>query len=266
MPEGHILHRAARLQGKRFNSQVVAMRSPQGRFAEGAGQLDGQRLEVIEAKGKHLFYRFETDDVLHVHLGLFGKFRLSKTPFPEPSDACRVLMWTAADELHLAGPNQCEILGPEASATIVERLGPDPIIDAPDGLDEFGRRLSRRRIAIGKALMDQRVVSGVGNVYRAELLFQVGLDPFTPANEVPPTTVEVLWRRTVFELKAGERLGRIVTVDPEDVGCKKRRDLEPADRLYVYKRQNMPCRRCGAPVKSADIDGRNVWWCRVCQS
>jgi endonuclease VIII len=267
MPEGHVLHRAARLQGKRFNGRVVSMRSPQGRFADGARQLDGQRLDVIEAKGKHLFYRFETDDVLHVHLGLFGKFRLSTPPFPEPSEACRVLLWTDDDQLHLAGPNQCAVLDPAATNAILDRLGPDPILAPADGFDDFSRRLARRRIPIGKALMDQHVVAGIGNVYRAELLFGVGLDPFTPANEVPAETVRALWDRSVAELNAGERLGRIVTVDPDDAdGGRRRRDLKAGERLYVYKRQGMPCRRCQQPIASADIDGRNVWWCRTCQS
>lgn len=265
MPEGHILHRAARLQGKRFNGREVAVESPQGRFSEGAEQLDGQVLDEIEAKGKHLFYRFESDDVLHIHLGLFGKFRLSRPPFPEPSAACRVLMSTADDQLHLAGPNQCEILDEEATAEVMDRLGPDPLRGPADGADDFGRRLSTRKIPVGRAIMDQKIVSGIGNVYRSELLFMLGIDPFTPANQLKADDVERLWNLTVDELKAGERLGRIVTVTPDDADGAKRRELAAGERLYAYKRDGKSCRRCSQPIVCADIDGRNVWWCRSCQ-
>lgn len=264
MPEGHVIHREARLQGKRFNRQVVSVASPQGRFETGASRLDGQQLDAIEAKGKHLFYRFATEDVMHVHLGLFGKFRMSKAPFPEPSPACRVLLSTEADQLHLAGPNQCEILDPDQMGRVLDKLGPDPIVNEPKGLLDFAERLSRRRISIGKALMDQGVIAGVGNVYRSEILFQIGVDPFTPANALDQSRVEQLWTRTVAELKAGERLGRIVTVDPgPDV---RRRDLPAGERLYAYKRGGEPCRTCDRPIASAEIDGRKVWWCRDCQS
>ncbi|MFT7601987.1 MAG: endonuclease-8 [Acidimicrobiales bacterium] len=265
MPEGHVLHRAARLQGKRFNKKVVSMRSPQGRFADSADHLDGLRLDTIEAKGKHLFYRFGTGDVLHVHLGLFGKFRMATPPFPEPSDACRVLMWTAEDELHLAGPTTCEILDPDGMVDVLARLGPDPIQKPADGADQLAARLSRRKIPIGRALMDQGIISGIGNVYRSELLFMIGLDPFTPANEVDRAKIDELWNLTVVELKAGERLGRIVTVAEVDAGGTKRGKLPPGERLYAYKRGGDQCRRCGDLVRSADIDGRNVWWCPRCQ-
>jgi len=113
--------------------------------------------------------------------------------------------------------------------------------------------------------MVQEVLSGVGNIYRSELLFQIGLDPWRPSKEVAPETVTVLWDKAVFELKSGERIGRIITTEPEDFGRARRRDLRKGERLYVYKRHGRPCRRCGDDIVAADIDGRNVWWCPTCQ-
>lgn len=265
MPEGHVLHRAARLQGKRFNGEVVELSSPQGRFREGAERLSGQQLVTISAKGKHLFYQFDSGDEMHVHLGLFGKFRLQTFPAPEPSPNCRVLMDTEAHRLHLAGPNTCEVLEPWEAEEIRNRLGPDPIQDRPDGADEFIERLSRRSITIGKAIMVQEVISGIGNIYRSELLFQIGLSPWHVAKEVDHDTVRRLWTQSVRELKAGERAGRIVTVDPAELGVGKRKDLSRRQRLYVYKRDGQPCRRCGDTIRAADCDGRNAWWCPTCQ-
>lgn len=265
MPEGHVLHRAARLHGKRFNGKQVEASSPQGRFDEGAAQLNGQVVDTIDAKGKHLFYRFETGDVLHIHLGLFGKFRLQTPPFPEPSENARLIISTDEDRVHLAGPTACEVLGPDEADAVERRLGPDPIQNPRDGAEQLTKLLSRRTIPIGRAVLDQKVIAGLGNVYRAELLFLIGLHPFTPANEVPDETVAELWALCVKELKRGEKSGRIVTVDPAEVGARSRSKLVRGDRLYAYKRENLPCRRCSSDIAAADIDGRNIWWCPTCQ-
>lgn len=265
MPEGHVLHRAARLQGKRFVGQRVAVTSPQGRFADGAEQLDGQRVVGIDALGKHLFYRFDSGDVLHVHLGLFGKFRVRNRPAPEPSPNARLVMETETDHLHLAGPTACELFTPDDEADLRARLGPDPILNPPDGAEKMASRLQRRSISIGAALLDQKVVAGIGNVYRSELLFLAGVHPLTVAKQVDGDAVVDIWDRTVSALKDGERMGRIVTVVPDEMGAKTPRELKRGDRLYTYKRDGRMCRRCDDEIRSADADGRNVWWCPTCQ-
>ncbi len=265
MPEGHVLHRAARLQGKRFNGKRLWAESPQGRFADGAARVDGQVLETIEARGKHLFYRFEQGDVIHVHLGLFGKFQMQTPPFPEPSANARLLLSTESDRVHLAGPTTCALLGPSEVDDVMGRLGPDPILAPRDGADRVAKSLVRRSIPIGAALLDQKVLAGLGNVYRSEFLFMTGIHPFTPAKELAEGEPEALWDLAVAQLKLGERSGRIVTVDPAEVGVAKRSDLTRANGLYAYKRQGERCRRCDDLITSADIDGRNVWWCPTCQ-
>lgn len=265
MPEGHVLHRAARLHGRRFRGHRVSASSPQGRFAGGAARLDGQTVLGIDALGKHLFYRFDSGDVLHVHLGLFGKFRVRQLPAPEPSPNARLVLETDADHLHLAGPTVCALIDPDEEDQLRSRLGPDPILQPPDGADRLVEKLSRRSISIGAALLDQSVVAGIGNVYRSELLFLAGVHPLSVAKTLDAATVHDLWDRSVDALRAGERTGRIVTVEPEEMGAKTGRDLKRRDRLYVYKRASDPCRRCGTPIRTADADGRNVWWCPSCQ-
>lgn len=266
MPEGHVIHRAARLQGRRFQGKPVEVSSPQGRFSDGATLLDGHVIERMHAYGKHLFYDFDNDLSVHIHLGLFGKFRVSKLPVSiEPSPNCRLLIESATDQLHLAGPTVCEVTDASGIASILDRLGPDPIVNPPDGADKFADRLSRRGIPIGTALLDQKVIAGIGNVYRAEFLFSLGIHPFTPSKELDRSSVDAIWALAVDELRAGEALGRIVTVDPTEVGYERRKDIPRSDRLYAYKRQGDPCRRCGTPITAADIDGRNIWWCPACQ-
>ena len=261
MPEGHTIHRAARLQNQRFAGRTVRLRSPQGRFDEGAALLDGQTVRRVEAHGKHLFTQFESGDVLHVHLGLFGKFRIRTRPFPEPSPNARLLLWTDQAELHLAGPTVCEVITDDEKLQIQARLGPDPLQGRPDGAAELEARLARRTIPIGAAILDQKVIAGLGNVYRAELLFLIGLHPFTVSREVPPRFLSELWDLAVTELTLGERAGRIVTVDPSEVGKATRAELHRTERLYCYKRHGQTCRRCDDEIVSADLDGRTIWWC-----
>lgn len=265
MPEGHVLHRAARLQGRRFVGTDVQATSPQGRFAAGAEVLDGQTVTGIDALGKHLFYRFAGGDVLHVHLGLFGKFRVRRRPAPEPSPNARLVLENDTDHLHLAGPTACDLVTPDDEDTIRARLGPDPILAPADGADRLAERLRRRSISIGAALLDQKVVAGIGNVYRSELLFLAGIHPLTVARTLPEPAVADVWHRSVAALTDGERMGRIVTVIPGEMGAQSARELARGDRLYVYKRAGDPCRRCDDEIVAADADGRNVWWCPTCQ-
>lgn len=263
MPEGHTIHRAARLQSKRFAGHRVRSDSPQGRFRDGAARIDGACLDRITARGKHLFYEFDSGDVVHVHLGLFGKFRVRSLPTPAPSPNCRWLLWTETDELHLAGPTACELISPEAAEQIRDRLGPDPLVrrQPVDPIDRISASLARRSVPIGSAIMDQGVVAGIGNVYRSELLYLIGLDPFTPAREVGPAHLTALWAESVRLLRRGERSGRIVTVDPDLVGRRRPSELRRDERLYCYKRDGRRCRRCGDTIRTAEIAGRSVWWC-----
>lgn len=266
MPEGHTIHRAARLQSERLVGPPLSVWSPQGRFADGASQLDGGRLEAVTAHGKHLFYRWDDGAVLHVHLGLFGRFRLYGSEPPDPTAGTRLAMSSAANTLYLSGPNACDVIGEAKAASIVERLGPDPLSDHGTGaVTRIGRSLSRRSAPISAALMDQTVVAGIGNVYRSEVLFLAGIHPLRISSEVSEGDVDRLWDIARRSLRRGERSGRIVTVEPGDLGLERVRDIPREERLYVYKRTGLPCRRCGTSILDGIVGGRKAWWCPVCQ-
>jgi len=150
---------------------------------------------------------------------------------------------------------------------IHSRLGPDPLRTGSraKNLGEFQRNLTRRKISIGAALLDQSVVAGIGNVYRAEALFRTGIDPHLSSNALAPDAVARLWSESSSLLKQGEKAGRIITVDLADVGARRRRDLEAGERLYAYGRTGEPCRRCRTPISMTDMANRHLWWCRTCQ-
>ena len=268
MPEGHTIHRHARRQREALVGQRIALTSPQGRFAAGAQRLNGRRLETIDAHGKHLFYQWDSGDVLHVHLGLFGKFKVHRSdPPPPPTENTRLTMRAGQANVYLAGPTICEVISPDEEQAVRSRLGPDPLRNGSPakGIEQFAANLARRTIPVGAVLLDQTAIAGIGNVYRAEALFLTGIEPRIPAKSLSSESVAQLWRTSSKLLKQGERAGRIITVDPAEVGARRRRDLSREERLYVYGRHGEPCRRCSSPIALAEMANRRIWWCPRCQ-
>jgi formamidopyrimidine-DNA glycosylase len=263
MPEGHTIHRAARLQTKRFGGHEVEVWSPQGRFSEGAAVLTGHEMDRVDALGKHLLYRWVDAPTLHVHLGLFGRFKIGKSI--EPSPNARLAWRSGAGMLALSGPTVCELFDDDDESDLRSRIGPDPLAPRDDDLERFRSALSRRTIPIGAAMLDQKVVAGVGNVYRAEILHLVGLDPRTESRRLDEGDVAAIWKETRSELARGERIGRIVTVEPSAAGVTAWKDIPRGERLHVYKRKNQPCRTCGTAIDSVEMAGRSIWWCPECQ-
>ena len=183
MPEGHTLHRLAILHTRRYVGRPVAVSSPQGRFATSAELVDGRVLESAEAHGKHLFHHYGPDLVVHVHLGLYGKFSDDRLPAEEPRGQVRMRMIGETHYADLRGPTACELLTDAEVDAIHARLGADPLRDDADP-DRAWARISRSRAPLATLLMDQSVIAGVGNVYRAEALFRHGLDPQLPGREL----------------------------------------------------------------------------------
>jgi len=278
MPEGHSIHRFARLHRALLGGQVIAASSPQGRFSDGARALDGGTLDEVQAHGKHLFYRFHANGLgrraksrptpvgppltLHVHLGLYGRFREYRGIASPPTAGTRLALTSDDAELQLSGPTVCELIDPAAEEMLHARLGPDPL-RGDDPAPAF-EGLRRRSAGIGNVLLDQRVISGIGNVYRAEILFLVGVHPDRPAHAVDRTTFDRLWTLLRTLMADGERRGRIITVQPQDRRAPS--SVSPGDEYwYVYKRAGLPCRRCSTPINTWELGGRMVFACPVCQ-
>ena len=223
----------------------------------------GRILETTDAYGKHLFYRFDGDRWLHVHLGLYGKFSEGPLPAPQPWGALRLRLEGDATYADLRGPTQCEIVTPREKAAIAERLGPDPLRRGADG-DRAWARITRSRVAIGALLMDQSVLAGVGNVYRAEVLYRAGVNPYRAGRDIGSPTWLALWQDLRALMRDGLRRGGIITTHPEDRMSPGRR-VRPEDSHYVYRRTGLPCRRCGTEIRTAIMVARNLFWCPICQ-
>ena len=262
MPEGHTIHRAARRHAEMLAGHRVVAASPQGRFAEGAATLDGRKLLAVDAHGKHLLYRFEDDLLLHVHLGLFGRFTVFTGDPPAPRGAVRLRLHGGEATIDLRGPTACELFDAQDEERLLARLGREPLRADADP-DRAWQRIHRSRRAIGELLMDQSVMAGVGNVYRAEALHVQGMHPAREGRSLSRAEFDALWRTIQTMLEDGVRAGRIITVSAKDAGVPRSR-LRRGERTYVY--QQAACRSCGADVASWDMAGRRAWACLSCQA
>jgi len=276
MPEGHTLHRLATALDDAFAGHSVRVSSPQGRFAESAALLDGRTVESAESWGKHLWMHFAHDDLVHVHLGLYGRFDVIRDAesVPAPVGQVRLRLVQAdrpegpdgtASYADLRGATACALQTREQREALVARLGPDPL--RPDADPELAwRRIQRSRAPIAALLMDQSVIAGIGNVYRAELLFRHRLDPFRPGTSLRVGRWRELWDDLVTLMADGVRTGRIDTVRTEHLTDEERSASEPRrGHSYVYRRTGEPCRVCGTRVRTREIQGRNLYWCPKCQ-
>lgn len=261
MPEGHTVHRAARRHRELLGGRRVAASSPQGRFAEGAAAVDGRELTRVDAHGKHLLYRFGGGLTVHVHLGLFGRFRVGTDGAPPDRPTCRLRLEAGDTWIDLVGPIACEVLDPPGEGRLLARLGPDPLRPGTDP-GPFLDRLARSRAPVGALLMDQSVVAGVGNVYRAEALYACGIHPRREGRSLAPDERTRLWETIRQQLALGVRRGRIVTVDPAEAGRPWSR-IPRGRRTYVYGRD--ACLRCGHPVERWEMAARWAYACPVCQ-
>ncbi len=243
------------------------MRSPQGKFADAAALLDGSGLRTADAHGKHLFLGFRDGDWVHIHLGLFGKVAFGDAPAPPPGDTVRLRLTNAASYVDLVGPTTCALITDDEKAAVHRRLGPDPLRDDADPAAAY-RRVSRSRTSIAALLMDQKVIAGVGNVYRAEVLFRHGVDPYRAGKDVAPAEWDAIWADLVDLMR--ERCTeqphrhRPPRTHPEAMGRPPRVD-DHGGEVYVYRRATQPCHICGGEIRTADLAARNLFWCPGCQ-
>lgn len=335
MPEGHSVHRITRQFARNFVGHIVHAWSPQGRFAEGAADLDGRRMLEARAVGKQMFLGFEGDRWLRVHLGMYGAwdfagdillddtiasangrmgqtnqrgtFLHSENPDaaavhdaagensltsigaprrarvrmaesenensapeefpPEPVGQVRVRLLTETVCADLRGPTACEVLDPAQVEATVGKLGPDPLNDdSAEAEERFTATVRRKRTPVGVQLMDQSIVAGIGNVYRAEMLFRARIDPHAPGSSLPEAVVRELWHDWSRLLRIGVETGQMMTRDGLEGEEHRLAMSNRADRHWVYKREGLPCRICGTNIVLEEMGARKLYWCPKCQT
>lgn len=331
MPEGHSVHRIARQFDRNFVGRSVHALSPQGRFVEGAAELDTRTVARVRAVGKQMFLEFSGDLWLRVHLGMYGAWdfageilvdptitsangRMGQTNqrgtdsrvmdsagensltsigaprrarghvrmseqtrgFPDADDSpqwpppvvgqVRLRLITELTCADLRGPTACALQDPSEVAGTIAKLGPDPLVDdLVEGEEQFVSVLRRKPTPIALLLMDQSVVSGIGNVYRAEILFRAGLNPHTPGRDLTESSARALWQDWARLLRIGVETGQMMTMDGLDPEGYRQAMANREDRHWVYHRTGLPCRVCGTAIALEELSGRKLYWCPNCQ-
>ena len=271
MPEGHTVHRLANAFNGVFRGSRVAASSPQGRFAEGAAALDGRVLAGAEACGKQMFLHFGDDVWVRVHLGLYGMWRFAGPGLegfgrrrgkaaaeegwpPAPRGAVRLRLVAERHVADLSGPTACAVTDGFGRTAALARLGEDPLREDAEPERAFAK-IKASRTAIGALLMRQDIVAGIGNIYRAEVLFRARLEPHRAGRELDTGLWGALWTDLAELMRDGVRTGRIVTT-----GRRRR-----GESVWVSHRAGKPCLVCGSPVLAEPMAGRTLYWCGVCQ-
>jgi endonuclease-8 len=263
VPEGNEVHRFAQIHRAKFAGKVICVEAPNGRFSD-AALLTGRKLKAVVAHGKHLCYDFGRDRKLHIHLGRFGDFTEGKMPYPEVKGILRMRWSTAADWLELRGPTDCSVYSDAQWQAVEDRLGPDPLAPHPDPAASIAYIL-KVNTPIAALLMDQTVFSGIGNIYRAELLYRARQNPFAPGKELSEKALRAMWSDAVAVMPDGMVDRRIVTTRPKDRPHPKGQAL-PGEVHYVYHRHGQPCFVCGTTILRTDMAGRTLYWCPTCQA
>ena len=271
MPEGDTIFRAARtlhrvLAGKtveRFESVYPAL----NRIDEDR-PLPGRTVESVTSRGKHLLMRFSGGLVLHTHMRMNGTWHVYRPGerWQRPSRDMRVLV--AAADVVAVGFNIpiAELLSTADLARHPQlgRLGPDVADDSFDRDLVLQRMRASGRMAIADALLDQRILAGIGNVLKSEILFVAGVDPFAAVHQLDDDTLARL-------LDVSRRLMNMNVVETATsgprVGRRTTGSLDPFQKLWVYGRGGKPCRRCGSRIQSRKTgsDARLTYWCQTCQ-
>lgn len=185
---------------------------------------------------------------------------------PEPVGAVRVRLLADRVCADLRGPTVCEVITPQEAAAHLERLGPDPAVDGKRrGWTRFREKAAHRRTPIGSLLMDQSMIAGIGNIYRAEMLFRAGIDPYARTADLSEAQLRALWDDWCRLLPVGIETGVIVTRTDLRGRAKQAMLDSVADRHHVYGRAGEPCRVCSTPISIADMQGRKLYWCAGCQ-
>lgn len=247
MPEGDTIFRAARSLGRWLEGRTIT--AARAAFDIPAHKLVGQQVVAVEAQGKHLLIRFDSGMVLHTHMRMTGAWHVYPTgeKWRKPGHQARVVLEAGERTAVCFNAPVVELLarGGEEVHPSLTQLGPD-VLAAELDMAEVQRRTDGDQRPVGEVLLDQRVVSGIGNIWRCETLFANRVDPWLPAADAP---VDALVETAARLMHA--------SVDPA-----QRRP--PAQ---VYGRAGRPCYRCRTPIRAAKLgaDARTVYWCPSCQ-
>jgi formamidopyrimidine-DNA glycosylase len=255
------------LTGRRF--ERVEIRDPRlvrpYEPAEVAAELEGERVAAVERRGKYLIVRFESDRVLLIHLRMTGSLRHSGAGLDEDPHRRAVVRLDDGSDVAYRDVRRFGtwlVLEPgELAPYLATRVGDEPL-DALFTAARLGERLAKRRAPIKAALLDQRTLAGMGNIYVDEALWRSRLNPLRPAESLDRKELQRLHKAIRATLEAGiARQGSTL----RDYALPDGGSGSMQDEFKVYGRGGEPCDRCGTPIAKTRVGGRGTWFCPTCQ-
>ena len=230
-------------------------------------ELEGERVAKVDRRGKYLIVRFESGRALLIHLRMTGSLRhAGKGELREDSHRRAVVRLDDESDVAYRDVRRFGtwlLLEPSEVDTYIDaRVGREPLDDSYKA-KHLAERLETRRAPIKAALLDQRTVAGVGNIYADEALWRARVHPLTPANELTPDEVKAVHKGVRAVLQAGVRHQGSTL---RDYQLPDGSSGTAQDKFKVYGRAGLPCERCGTPVDKIRVAGRGTWYCPSCQS
>lgn len=232
----------------------------------------GEALPILDADGENSLHSIGAPRKARVHVRMSEETsglpdEPEDTDFPPaPVGAVRLRLLTDVTVADLRGPTACVLQSPEEVAATIAKLGPDPLLDdGPEAEQRVVDTIRSKPTSIGRLLMDQGVIAGIGNVYRAEMLFRARLNPHTPGKQVPEDVVRGMWRDWSRLLRIGVETGQMMTMDGLEGEDYRLAMANRADRHWVYHRAGLPCRVCGTEIVLEEMAARKLYWCPSCQ-
>jgi endonuclease VIII len=277
MPEGDTIHRAARALHAALGGQRVERFEsvfPQLTRVDTDTPIAGRRMERVEARGKHLLMWLSSSTrggaslVLRTHMRMHGSWHIYRPGerWQRPRHEMRIVVETAPYVAVAFTVPVAEFVDADAvdREGPVAELGPDPLGDGFDAGAAVARLRARGDMEIADALLDQRAIAGIGNVFKSEILFAARLSPFTPVVALDSDALARVVTIAARQMRAN--VGDAPSVAAAG-GRRTTNRLDPSARLWVYGRRGLPCRRCGTPIQRAKQgpDARSTYWCERCQ-
>jgi endonuclease-8 len=270
MPEGDTIFRTARTLDRWLRGREIT-RAHTKVAGLPVAKLVGQRVDGVEARAKHLLVRFDSGSVLHTHMRMTGSWHVYRAGerWRKPGDEARLVLEAGDRAAVCFNAPVVELLAAHGERVhpSLSRLGPDVLVE-PFDLDEVRRRASTRPVdlTVGELLLDQQIVSGIGNIYRCESLFRQGLNPWTPRNALDAADLDALVTAAATMMRGNLEPGQGFAREFGEGRRGRTRRYGP-DQPYVYRRAGRPCYRCRRPIRSARLgeQAREVYWCDACQ-
>jgi endonuclease-8 len=272
MPEGDSIFRAARTLNRALAGRVITRFEsvfPQLTRIDADRPFRGRTVERVTSRGKHLLMWFSGDLVLRTHMRMHGTWHIYRPGerWRRPRHEMRIYVSTDAFEAVAFTVPVAEVSTQAELERELAEVGPDPLDPVFDAAAAVERLRARRDVEIAEALLDQRAIAGVGNVYKSEVLFAARVNPFALVASLDAPTLERIVTATLKFMGANVTDGSTAAIVTYTGFRRTTGRADPSQRLWVYGRAGKPCRRCRTPISFAKqgLHARSTYWCARCQ-